>query len=118
MSLRVRPFVITLFVALSLVMSGQIAAQAKGASPATGHMVLCTGSGAVVVFTDADGRPTAQPHICPDCVLSALSAVPIISATLEPHRFGLASPGIPANGKVPVRDHLKQAHARSPPLFV
>lgn len=73
---RIRPVFLTALVALSLVISGQAIALAKGASPATGHMVLCTGHGPVVLFTDANGDPTAPPHMCPDCTLAALSAAP------------------------------------------
>ncbi|MCE8008002.1 hypothetical protein [Aestuariivita sp.] len=58
--------------AFCLVITGQVVAQAKAAAPATGQMVLCVGAGSIVVFTDAEGKPTSAPHLCPDCTLGAL----------------------------------------------
>ena len=38
-------------------------------------MVICTGSGPLMVYVDADGNPVQAPHICPDCVLNLLAAI-------------------------------------------
>lgn len=42
---------------------------------AVGQMVICTGFGATVLYTDADGQPTSAPHLCPDCVMQAGVAI-------------------------------------------
>lgn len=70
-------FVVTLCVLLALTAQGGVAGQ--GASVATGQMVICTGTGTLTVYVDAQGQPTAAPHICPDCVLvfNLASAAPL-----------------------------------------
>jgi hypothetical protein len=61
--------------ALLLVLTAQGMAVVRGASAATGQMELCVGQSVVLVYTDADGNPTAAPHLCPDCALAGLQAV-------------------------------------------
>ena len=63
-------------------------ATARGASAATGQMVICTGTGPVVVYIDDEGQPTAAPHICPDCVL-AFHTPPDRMAVAHPAAFRL-----------------------------
>lgn len=48
---------------------------ARGHTDATGKMVICSGPGVLVVYLDSEGNQTAPPHFCPDCVMTALSAV-------------------------------------------
>ncbi|MCX7559005.1 hypothetical protein OS190_05445 [Sulfitobacter sp. F26204] len=65
---------------LVLVSTSHAAALAKGAAVATGQMVICNGNGTILVYTDADGAPTAAPLICPDCIANvALIEVPVIA---------------------------------------
>jgi hypothetical protein len=71
---RLRQLLVFAFCGI-LALTGQIMAVARGSSAATGEMVLCTGSGPVTIYTDGSGKPTAAPHICPDCLTPALSAV-------------------------------------------
>ena len=52
-----------------LALTAHSMAMARGATAATGQMVICTGTGPVTVYTDAEGAPTDAPHICPDCIL-------------------------------------------------
>jgi hypothetical protein len=59
-----------LLLALMLALTGQSMAVARGAAAATGQMVLCTGSGPVAIYFDAEGKPTSAPHICPDASLT------------------------------------------------
>lgn len=73
----------TLLLALMLALTGQGMAVARGASAATGQIVLCTGAGPVAIYVDAQGKPTTAPHICPDSALNvdltdalALAAAP------------------------------------------
>jgi hypothetical protein len=69
-----RPVLSVLF-ALVLTLTGQSMAVARGANDATGQMVLCTGQGSVTVYMDEQGRPTAAPHVCPECVVTALTSL-------------------------------------------
>jgi hypothetical protein len=55
--------------------TGQTMTTARGASAATGQMVICTGQGPVPVYTDASGQPTGAPLLCPDCVLHLFTAL-------------------------------------------
>lgn len=48
----------------------------RGQADAEGRMVICTGHGPIVQHFDAEGNPTGAPHLCPDCVMTLLSAAP------------------------------------------
>ncbi|WP_152541043.1 hypothetical protein [Sulfitobacter noctilucae] len=93
---------LSLTLALLLALTSQAMAVTRGASAATGQMVLCIGSGSVTVYTDAEGAPTAAPHICPDCAFGdglntrfVPAAVPQtlrpVSHRQAPHAFFLAN---------------------------
>lgn len=71
-----------LLLALSMAMTSQSMAVARGAAAATGQMVICTGSGTMTVFTDADGVPTGAPYICPDCVAGVIFSA--VQAVVKP----------------------------------
>ncbi|WP_293576819.1 hypothetical protein [Phaeobacter sp.] len=43
-----------------------------GMRDATGQMVICTGSGPVMVYIDSDGAPTSPPSDCPECLTFAV----------------------------------------------
>ncbi|UYV36683.1 hypothetical protein N4R57_17045 [Rhodobacteraceae bacterium D3-12] len=62
----IRRSYIALFLALMLAFTGQSMAVARGMPDATGQIVLCTGSGPLVISVDANGQPTGAAHICPD----------------------------------------------------
>ena len=62
--------IIAIALAMMLALTGQSMAVARGASAATGQMVLCTGSGPLAIYFDAQGKPTSAPHICPDSALN------------------------------------------------
>lgn len=59
-------------------------AQLRVAPGPAGMIEICTGSGPVRVVTGKDGAPLGPVHICPDCVLAALS-VDLPQASLPPH---------------------------------
>ncbi|WP_170417933.1 hypothetical protein [Ruegeria atlantica] len=75
---RFLPFALSLLV----VLTGQGVAASRGLDRAVGHMVLCTGTGPVVVYMDAEGQPTRAPHFCPDYALTLLGAVIIAEPSL------------------------------------
>jgi len=88
----IRSPLIPLILAIILAFTSQTMAVARGASAATGQMVLCTGTGTVSVYTDAQGQPTGAPHFCPDCALNAvlggsarLLDAPFVMARLGPY---------------------------------
>lgn len=58
------------FVVAVLVLTGQAMAEARMMSTPTGEIVICTGTGPLVVAVDASGAPTGPAHICPDCALA------------------------------------------------
>lgn len=66
---------LNLVLSLSLVLTGQSMAMARGMSPAADQIVICTGSGPMVMTVDAEGNPTAPSHLCPDCALNLLQGV-------------------------------------------
>jgi hypothetical protein len=51
-------------------------AVARGAPGPADVMVICTGDGVARVAVDADGRPVAPPHPCPDCLLAFHATAP------------------------------------------
>lgn len=71
----IRPFAfIALALALTLVLTGQALAVARGGGPA-GAMDICTGRGMVTVALGADGQPMETVQLCPDCICHAVAAV-------------------------------------------
>ncbi len=72
------PFALSLLV----VLTGQGVAESRGIDRVVGQMVLCTGTGPVVVYMDADGQPTQAPHYCPDNALALLGAVDLAQVDL------------------------------------
>jgi len=65
----------SILMVLVLMLTSQSMAVARGASAATGQMVLCTGNGPLAVYVDVSGAPTSAPHICPDSALNVLFEV-------------------------------------------
>ena len=81
----IRPL-ISLCLALILALTGGTLATARGAMPAAGVVVLCSGGGILVVPVDASGNPTGPAQVCPDIALSliAASAPPAPALLLPP----------------------------------
>lgn len=59
----------SLVLALMLALTSQSMAVARGAAAATDKITLCTGTGPMAVYVDAEGNPTQAPHLCPDSTL-------------------------------------------------
>lgn len=66
---------LAVMLALVVTLTGHVSASVKGSRDATGQMVICSGSGPVIIYTDEDGQPAQAPHYCPDCVMHLLDAV-------------------------------------------
>ena len=58
---------------LVLVLASQSMAQVRLKPAAVGQIVICTTDGAKIIGIDAQGQPTGEDHICPDCVLAFVS---------------------------------------------
>ncbi len=69
---------------LMVILTGQGLAVSRGMERAVGQMVLCTGSGPVVVYMDEDGQPTRTPQYCPDYALNLLGAIHEASVAVPP----------------------------------
>lgn len=92
-SLRTRPYIAVMIrlrpifaILLSLVLlaTGGMMAVARGQTMVAGQIVLCTGTGPVTVNVDENGEPVGPVHICPDCALSLLAAVPAPEHSVAP----------------------------------
>ncbi len=73
-----RRSLIAVLLSLMLSLTGQSMAVARGASAATGQMILCTGAGPLAIYVDATGKPTSAPHICPDAGLNIAFDGPVM----------------------------------------
>ncbi len=98
-------------------LTGLSVAGSRGMDRAVGQMVLCTGTGPVVVYVDEQGQPTRPPHYCPDYALTLLGAV-LVDQPMLPQAPKQSRP-------VPERvvDSLIAAAvplkpARAPPVFL
>jgi hypothetical protein len=72
---------IALLIALTVALTSQAFALARGQAVAAGEMVICAGGGFVTVAVDAEGRPTGPAHFCPDAVvaLAGLAQAPVVA---------------------------------------
>ncbi|WP_170326826.1 hypothetical protein [Ruegeria arenilitoris] len=106
-----------LALSLLVILTGQGVAASRGLDTAVGQMVLCTGSGPVVVYMDAEGQPAKPPHFCPDYALTLLGAIAVSGPEL---------PVVPKTGRpAPLRkaDSLialpvPYRPARAPPVLI
>ncbi len=113
-SMRSPPSLSALLLSLILAVTAQGMAFARGQAPAEGQMILCTGQGMVMVFTDADGRPTSPPQLCADGAQALLAlnlVMPLVafapSGVSELVSWSGHQQGTPA--------HLPRRSARDPP---
>ncbi|WP_436398933.1 DUF2946 family protein [Roseobacter sp. S98] len=113
----IRPF-LAILLALMLGLTGQSMAVARGATAATGQMVICTGTSTVTIYTDAEGNRTSAPHICPDCTAAAFVAlVSGASAVARETRFSLQRWA--ADHAAPhIRYRSAHRHSRAPPFLI
>jgi len=107
----------SLLLALVLALTSQSMAVARGASAATGQMVLCTGNGPVAVYMDAQGQPTSAPHICPDASLLVPVDTFVVALDAPTSVLLLLALPIAMDGQPHVSPRTKP-HSRAPPLHV
>ena len=110
---HILPYVLSLLVCLT----GQGVAASRGMDAAVGQMVLCTGTGPVMVYVDDTGQPTHPPHYCPDHALSLLGAIHVdaVAAPAPPRR---SLPAPVRQGTNLIADPVPLMPARSPPVSV
>jgi hypothetical protein len=110
----VLPYVLSLLIALT----GQAAAVAHGAPGPAGQMVLCTGTGPVMVHVDAEGQPVGDPVYCPDFALSLILALALPEVSAVP----VARPVRAGHGAEPSARATPLAAAgpgaRGPPVLI
>jgi hypothetical protein len=71
---------LSLFLVLTLVVTAQAAAVARGQPGAVGEIVICAGGGLVTLRVDSQGDPVGPPHVCPDAVAGLAAPAPPESA--------------------------------------
>lgn len=67
-----------------LILTGQSMAIARGAAGPAGQMELCTGTGPVMVYVDADGNPIETPRYCPEGAMAVLLGIDVPAPMLAP----------------------------------
>jgi hypothetical protein len=102
---------------LILALTSQSMAVARGASAATGQVVLCTGSGLVAIYVDAEGAPTSAPHICPDAALNVVADLDPIAVVATDLEFAAIEWQTPETAQAWLVQHLR-AMARAPPVWI
>lgn len=105
-----------LFLIVTLALTGQTMASARGQAQAAGEIVICAGTAVTTITVDRNGQPVKTTHICPDMALSLLAFVPAPEA--ETARDGaarhLSFARVQQEG---VSQTVPQAIARGPPLL-
>ena len=108
---------LALAISLLVILTGQGVAVSRGMDRAVGQMVLCTGTGPVVVYMDEDGHPTKAPHYCTDYALSLLGALAAAQPELP------AAPRLSQPAPLPLAENLvartlPRKPARAPPFLI
>lgn len=112
--MAVRSPFLSLVLVLSLIVTAQAAAVARGAPAPVGEAVICTGGGLVVIALDADGNPAGPAHVCPDATATLTVVAPDAPATaprLAMTPLALALSPLP----VPLVNQSRPGSARDPP---
>jgi hypothetical protein len=83
--MSLRTHILSALLAILVAFTAQGAAVARTMPDAAGQMVLCTGSGPVMVFLDENGEPTAPPQLCPEYTAGLIVALsePALSLASE-----------------------------------
>ncbi len=114
MALHLRSY-LTLFLVLAVTLTAHSAGALQGMRDATGQIVICSGSGPLVIYVDSNGQPARAPHDCPDCITLGLDALAPFQqpshVAPEPMRRVDQPKQIRVHSRMPL-----QACARSPPF--
>jgi hypothetical protein len=108
---------LAVMLSMVLALTGQSLAQSRGVSIAQGQMEICTGTGPVMVYVDADGQPTQAPHYCPDFALTLLSALVVADITAPRAPDGVRVHDASGQAQVLTTVALR-ASARAPPVLI
>lgn len=100
-----------------LALTSQSMAVAKGASAAAGQMVLCTGTGPMAIYVDADGLPTSAPHICPDSALNVVFSTELPAAKVM-QRMVFFVPHARRKPQIMHRGVINTPPSRAPPAII
>ncbi|MFK7763970.1 MAG: hypothetical protein AB8B62_11945 [Roseobacter sp.] len=68
-----------------LILTGHSMMISRSAMAAAGTMVICVGADTKQIYVDADGAPTAPPHVCPECILHLAVDPAVFSVVTVPH---------------------------------
>ncbi|PCJ08223.1 MAG: hypothetical protein COB16_07740 [Rhodobacteraceae bacterium] len=106
---------LTLFLVLAVTLTAHSAGAMRGMRDAAGQMVICSGSGPMVIYVDSDGQPARAPYDCPDCISMSVDALtpPLQHRQVAPVplRTTALRAEIWVQSRMPIR-----ATARAPPL--
>jgi len=108
---------LSILLSLMLLVTSHSMAIARGADQAVDRIVICTGTTLSTLYVDAEGQPTAAPHLCPDCALHGPDALlPPDIHFVAPARFKSVIP----RAAMPRADHRKSERpgARAPPFSI
>ena len=106
---------LTLLLVLAVTLTAHSAGAMRGMRDATGQVVICSGTGPVVIYVDAEGQPARAPGNCPDCITLSMDA------TTAPEQVQLAMPrptgGLQYFPQPSVQSRMPlEACARAPPF--
>lgn len=107
---------VTLWLVLSLGLTGPAMAVGQVAPGPSGAMVICAGGKMALVLTDEDGLPMEASHLCPDCIPAAMlqDGRPPESAPKAERR---ALFGVIAETPAPASERLLLPPARASPAL-
>lgn len=101
--------------AVLLILTSQGVAIARGMPSAAGQIVICTGTGPVLITIDENGEPSESPRICPDTGQALLAAVALADVPETPP--GHVRARTPTFSQDLVLEHRSgTALARGPPV--
>ncbi|WP_372574516.1 hypothetical protein [Ruegeria jejuensis] len=108
---------LALVISALLALTAQGLAMSRGVSASVGQMVICTGTGPVMVYVDEDGQPTRPPHYCPDYALSLLGALDVVEIAPDAGPSVTTDPLRLSETQV-VHVGVRSTLARAPPMAV
>lgn len=99
-----------------LALTGVALGHARGTVMAGESVILCSGTGVVVVSLDAQGNPVGPPHVCPDMALGLIAGVAPPAPDLPARPGARVEAAVMAAMPVAPAQNARTARARGPPL--